>query len=120
MLDRHEANENLNAKVRDTRDAAGAAGRPVADREVPLPGMAAADTTADAVHLWLDGEASEAEARQASDTAVAFWARVAYPVATLALVFAALPFAFGQRRSGGFGMRLMVGIVFALLARLVQ
>ncbi|MFN9967245.1 MAG: LPS export ABC transporter permease LptG [Lysobacteraceae bacterium] len=50
----------------------------------------------------------------------AFWARVAYPVATLALVFAALPFAFGQRRSGGFGMRLMVGIVFALLARLVQ
>ena len=50
----------------------------------------------------------------------AFWARVMFPFATLALVFAALPFAFGQRRSGGFGMRLMVGIVFALLARLVQ
>lgn len=77
MLDRHEANENRNAKVRDTRDAAGAAERPVADREVPLPGMAAADTAADAVQMWLDGEASEAEARQASDTAVAFWARVA-------------------------------------------
>lgn len=50
----------------------------------------------------------------------AFWSQVFYPLATLALVFAALPFAFGQRRSGGFGMRLLVGIVFALLARLGQ
>lgn len=50
----------------------------------------------------------------------AFWSQMFYPLTTLALVFAALPFAFGQRRSGGFGMRLMVGIVFALLARLVQ
>jgi lipopolysaccharide export system permease protein len=50
----------------------------------------------------------------------ALWSQWLYPLATLALVFAAIPFAFGQRRSGGFGMRLMVGIVFALLARLVQ
>lgn len=76
MLDRHEAHENLNQKVRDTRDAAVSAERPVADREVPLPEVAAADT-ADTVQMWLDGEASEAEAREANDKAVQFWARVA-------------------------------------------
>lgn len=50
----------------------------------------------------------------------AYWARWFLPITTLALVFAALPFAFGQRRSGGFGQRLFVGIVFALVARLLQ
>lgn len=50
----------------------------------------------------------------------AFWARWFYPLTALALVFAALPFAFGQRRSGGFGQRLFIGIVFALVARLLQ
>jgi len=49
-----------------------------------------------------------------------YWSRWFQPVTALALVFAALPFAFGQRRSGGFGQRLFVGIVFALLARLLQ
>lgn len=50
----------------------------------------------------------------------AYWARWFFPLTTLALVFAALPVAFGQRRSGGFGQRLFIGIVFALVARLVQ
>ena len=50
----------------------------------------------------------------------AYWSRWFYPLSTLALVFAALPFAFGQRRSGGFGQRLFLGIVFALAARLLQ
>lgn len=50
----------------------------------------------------------------------AFWSRWFQPITAVALVFAALPFAFGQRRSGGFGQRLFVGIVFALLARLLQ
>ncbi len=50
----------------------------------------------------------------------AYWSRWFQPITTLALVFAALPFAFGQRRSGGFGQRLFVGIVFALVARLAQ
>jgi lipopolysaccharide export system permease protein len=50
----------------------------------------------------------------------AYWSRWFQPITTLALVFAALPFAFGQRRSGGFGQRLFVGIVFALVARLLQ
>lgn len=82
MLDRHEAHENLNQKVRDTRDAAVSADRPVADREVPLPEVAAADT-ADAVQMWLDGEASEAEARDANEKAVQFWARVAKDTDTM-------------------------------------
>lgn len=50
----------------------------------------------------------------------AYWARWFFPLTTLALVFAALPVAFGQQRSGGFGQRLFIGIVFALVARLVQ
>ena len=50
----------------------------------------------------------------------AYWSRWFFPFTALALVFAAAPFAFGQRRSGGFGMRLFVGIVFALVARLLQ
>ncbi|HAI58665.1 MAG TPA: LPS export ABC transporter permease LptG [Xanthomonadaceae bacterium] len=61
--------------------------------------------------------------RNALDAATlreAYWGRLTYPLTTLALVFAAIPFAFGQRRSGGFGQRLFVGIVFALVARLLQ
>ena len=77
MLDRHDAHENLKQPVRDTRDAAVSADRPVADREVPLPEVAAADLGTDAVNRWRDGEATEADAREADDTAVQFWARVA-------------------------------------------
>jgi len=101
MLDRHEAHDNLNQKIRDTRDASVSAERPVADREVPLPGVSAADKVADAVQMWLDGEATETEARQANDKAVAFWARVAKdsdtmrqtkaPAHLMANIMAALP-----------------------------
>ena len=52
MLDRHDAHENRNQKVRDTRDAAVTADRPVADREVPLPEVAAADTMTDVLNMW--------------------------------------------------------------------
>lgn len=45
---------------------------------------------------------------------VAYWARWFYPVNVLALCLAAMPFAFGQLRSGGFGKRLFAGIVFGL------
>ncbi len=54
----------------------------------------------------------------------AYWARMFYPLNVLALCMAALPFAFGQLRSGGFGKRLFAGIVcgltFFLLQRLAQ
>lgn len=50
----------------------------------------------------------------------ALWARVFYPIDVLALVLAALPFAFGQLRSGGLGKRVFAGIVFGLLFFVVE
>lgn len=77
MLHRHEAHDNPDPKARDTRDAAVSAERPMADREVPLPGVSAADaTTADVIQMWLDGDATEAVARQENNPAVEFWMRV--------------------------------------------
>jgi lipopolysaccharide export system permease protein len=43
-----------------------------------------------------------------------YWGRWFYPFNVLALCLAAIPFAFGTLRSGGYGKRLFVGIVFAL------
>jgi hypothetical protein len=83
MLDRHEAHDNLNQKVRDTRDASVSAERPVTDREVPLPGVSAADKAAQTVQMWLDGDASETDARQANDKAVAFWMKVSKDADTM-------------------------------------
>jgi hypothetical protein len=51
-------------------------GAPLADREVPLPGNEAFGTTPAAVHAWLDGEASEADARAADARQVALWSRI--------------------------------------------
>lgn len=52
--------------------------------------------------------------------AVTYWERWFYPLNVLALCLAAMPFAFGQLRSGGFGKRLFAGIVFGLAFFLVQ
>lgn len=43
-----------------------------------------------------------------------YWGRWFYPFNVLALCLAAIPFAFGTLRSGGYGKRLFLGIVFAL------
>lgn len=43
-----------------------------------------------------------------------YWRRWFYPVNALVLCLAAMPFAFGTLRSGGFGKRLFLGIVFGL------
>ena len=60
----------------------------------------------------------------ASEYENAYWERWIYPLNVLALCLAALPFAFGQLRSGGFGKRLFAGIVcgmtYFLLQRLAQ
>jgi lipopolysaccharide export system permease protein len=45
----------------------------------------------------------------------ALWYRLTLPLATLALVFAAIPFAFGALRSGGAGKQIFLGIVLALV-----
>ena len=44
----------------------------------------------------------------------AFWYRVFYPLVALALAFAAVPFAFGNLRSGGLGQRLLLGMALGI------
>ncbi len=43
-----------------------------------------------------------------------YWGRWFYPLNVLSLCLAAAPFAFGSLRSGGYGKRVFIGIVFAL------
>ncbi|TNJ35564.1 LPS export ABC transporter permease LptG [Arenimonas terrae] len=50
----------------------------------------------------------------------AYWARWFYPVNVAVLCLAALPFAFGSLRSGGFGKRLFIAIVIGVAYLLVQ
>jgi len=76
MLNRHEshdAGEGAQPR-REVSDGASAA-RPMVDREVPLPG--AGDESAVAVHQWLDGDLTEADARRGDAKAVEFWSRMA-------------------------------------------
>lgn len=51
---------------------------------------------------------------EASEYEDVYWGRWFYPLNVLALCLAAIPFAFGSLRSGGYGKRLFLGIVFAL------
>ena len=51
---------------------------------------------------------------ESGDFEEVYWGRWFYPVNVLALCLAAIPFAFGTLRSGGYGKRLFLGIVFAL------
>lgn len=77
MLDRHEAHNDRDfGQDMPARDTARGTDRPMADREVPLPGTAAAAGTSLVIHQWLDGEASEAEARRADAGQVKLWNRV--------------------------------------------
>lgn len=45
---------------------------------------------------------------------IAFWTKVFYPFAVLVMMLMALPFAYFQRRSGGVGFRIFVGIMLGL------
>lgn len=49
-----------------------------------------------------------------------YYERWFFPLNVIALCLAAMPFAFGQLRSGGFGKRLFAGIVFGLAFFLMQ
>lgn len=49
-----------------------------------------------------------------------YWGRWFYPLNVLTLCLAAAPFAFGSLRSGGYGKRVFIGIVFALGFWLLQ
>jgi hypothetical protein len=101
MLDRHEPQDSGNGAKphRDVATDAAQADRRMADREVPLPGTPG--TSSLAVHEWLDGDLSEADARRADARQVEFWTRMASetdrrrrmttPAHVLGNVMAALP-----------------------------
>jgi len=46
---------------------------------------------------------------------LAFWTKVLAPLANLAMLFVAMPFAFGPQRGTGAGYRLVIGIFIGLL-----
>ena len=56
------------------RERTGQPERPLADREVPLPQPNS--SIADSVHAWLDGDATESQARRADSADVDFWKRL--------------------------------------------
>jgi lipopolysaccharide export system permease protein len=45
---------------------------------------------------------------------IAFWNKIFYPLAVLAMMIVALPFAHFQRRQGGVGFRIFVGTILGL------
>lgn len=65
-------------------------------------------------------EYRERNGLDSAEFAEIYWGRWFYPVNALALVLAAVPFAFGTLRSGGLGRRLFLGVVFALGFWLLQ
>jgi len=74
MRDRHESHDTGNGLPRRAAGEASPADRPMADREVPLPGSG--DGSATAIHQWLDGDLSEADARRGDAKTVEFWSRM--------------------------------------------
>lgn len=110
MLDRHEAHNDRDfGQDMPARDTARGTDRPMADREVPLPGTAAAADTSLVIHQWLDGEASEAEARRADAGQVKMWnlvtaeadqrRRMTTPAHLAANIMAAIPAATTATRT---------------------
>ena len=82
MLNNHEHDDRndlgQNSPIRGGASDRPIADRPLTDREVPLPGMAAADDpSAVAIHQWLDGELPEADARRFDSKQVDMWLQVA-------------------------------------------
>ncbi len=51
---------------------------------------------------------------------LAFWTKVVAPLANLAMLFIAMPFAFSQQRSISTGQRLVIGILIGLLFYLLN
>ena len=74
--DRNDLGQNL--PHRDAARDRATASRPLADREVPLPGLAAADDPSMvAIHQWLDGDLAESDARRVDAKQVDMWKQVA-------------------------------------------
>lgn len=52
--------------------------------------------------------------QQASRHEIAFWNKLLYPFAVLVMMVLALPFAYGQQRSGGVGAKVFAGIMLGI------
>ena len=46
---------------------------------------------------------------------IALWIKLLYPIAVLVMMILALPFAYFQRRAGGVGFRIFIGIVLFVI-----
>ena len=51
---------------------------------------------------------------------LAFWQKLVQPLTVLVMVLISLPFVFGSLRSGNFGQRIFIGIVFGLLFHILS
>lgn len=51
---------------------------------------------------------------------LAFWVKVASPLATLVMLMLSLPFVFASQRSGGAGQKIFIGIVLGILYTLLN
>jgi lipopolysaccharide export system permease protein len=51
---------------------------------------------------------------------VAFWNRIAMPIATIVMIFLALPVVLGNLRSTGMGQRIMVGVSVGMIFQVVS
>ncbi len=65
--------------------------------------------------LRLNIDYLERNQMNADEQRSALWQRIFYPLEVLLLAACTLPFAFGALRSGGFGLRLMIGVVVAIV-----
>lgn len=75
--------DETGARARYGADSSDAMDLRMMDREVPLPEAVAADRAASVINHWLDGEATEAVARAADASQVAFWKRLDLDAARL-------------------------------------
>jgi lipopolysaccharide export system permease protein len=51
---------------------------------------------------------------------IALWSKITYPLLVIATALTGLPFLFGLLRSGGFGQRLLIGIMLGIVFNLIN
>jgi lipopolysaccharide export system permease protein len=66
------------------------------------------------VELWQNIEFRSENGLSTSGYQLNFWKRIYQPLATLVMIFLAIPFVFGSLRSKTMGFRLMLGIIVGL------
>lgn len=51
---------------------------------------------------------------------MAFWSKIFLPISTVVMLLVAIPFVFGQIRSGGLGLRIFIGIMLGMIYGFLQ